>query len=259
MKKILLGLALFGSIASADFIGASVGAGLWQENIDGYVKTGNDINYLNNKSAETDGNIHTGNLGLSDEVKPYVWAKIIHPIPLIPNIRAEYRQYKTSGTGVAVGSLKVFGKDIPLSGRVNTTITINSYDVTAFYELKVGFEAEAGVGINVLDGTTEIKQVSSSNPSSSTASWVAPIPYLYARLETPTILGFSLEAQGKYIDVSSAYYHDYQGALKYHFINTILDLSLAVGYKYQDIYGEDGDNTTDLKFEGAYAELGVRW
>jgi len=252
MKKILLGLALFGSIASADFIGASVGAGLWQENIDGYVKTGNTINYLNKE----DGNPNTGDLKLSNEVKPYVWAKIIHPIPLIPNVRAEYRQYKTSGrNGYVVGSVDFFGSDIKLAGTADTDITINSYDVTAFYELKLFFEVEAGVGVNVLDGTTDMVV----NGTSSSTSWTVPIPYLYARLETPTILGFSLEAQGKYIDVDTAYYHDYQGALKYHFINTILDLSLAVGYKYQDIYGEDGDSATDLKFEGAYAELGVRW
>jgi outer membrane protein len=259
MKRVLLGLALFGSIASADFIGASVGAGMWQENIDGYVKTGDDINYMNKKSAETDGNEHTGNLGLSDEVKPYVWAKIIHPVPLIPNIKAEYRQYDTAGDGIAVGTLKVFGQNISLNGKVHTEITINSYDVTAFYELKLFAEVEAGVGVNVLDGTTKVKQLDSTNPISTETSWIALIPYLYARVETPTILGFSAEAQGKYLDVGSAYYHDYQGALKYHIVNTILDVSLALGYKYQDIYGEDGDNVTNLKFEGAYAELGVRW
>jgi outer membrane protein len=252
MKKLLLGVALAGSLASADFIGASVGAGMWQENIDGYVKSGDDINYLN----KDDGNANTGDLKLSDEIKPYVWAKIIHPIPLIPNVRVEYRQYETTGkNGYAVGSLDFFGSKIRGGAVVDTDITINSYDVTAFYELKVFFEVEAGIGVNVLDGTTDMVV----NGESSSTSWTVPIPYLYARLETPTILGFSLEAQGKYIDVDTAYYHDYQGALKYHFINTILDLSLAVGYKYQDIYGEDGDNTTDLKFEGAYAELGVRW
>ena len=64
MKKLLLGVALAGSLASADFIGASVGAGMWQENIDGYVKSGDDINYLN----KDDGNANTGDLKLSDEI-----------------------------------------------------------------------------------------------------------------------------------------------------------------------------------------------
>jgi len=260
MKKLLLGLAVVGSLANADFIGASVGAGLWQENIDGYVKSGDDTNYMNKKSAETDGNKHTGNLGLSDEVKPYVWAQIIHPIPLIPNVKAEYRQYDTSGTGIVVGSLNFFGSDINVAGVADTSITIDSYDATFFYEFKslltAEFEIEAGFGINVLDGTTEVV-IDKTNKTTTT--WTAPIPYLYGRLATPTIGGFSVEAQAKYIDVGTAYYHDYQGAVKYHLPIPVIDVTLSAGFKTQEIYGEDGDNSTLIKFKGGYAEVGARW
>jgi outer membrane protein len=255
MKKVLLGLALFGTIASADFISASVGAGLWQENIDGYAKSGDDINYMNKKEAETDGNSHTGNLGLSDEVKPYVWAKVIHPIPLIPNVKAEYRQYDTEGTGYAVGSANFFGQNVSLTDRVTTHITIDSYDVTAFYEFKPIIDIEVGVGVNVLDGTTDVK----TSTSHTSVSWTAPIPYLYGRVETPTIMGFSAEAQGKYIDVDTAHYYDYQGGVKLHLPLAFLDMTIGAGYKYQEIYGEDGDDATMLKFEGYYAEVGAKW
>jgi len=251
MKKIVLGLMVAASIASADFIGASVGAGMWQENIDGYVKTGDDINYFN----KDDNNPNTGDLKLSDEVKPYIWAKIIHPVPFIPNVRAEYRQYKTSGkNGNVVGNVEIFGQKLKAGGIVNTDITINSYDVTVFYELKMFAEVEAGIGVNVLDGKTDM-----TGSVNSSTSWTVPIPYLYGRVETPTLLGFSVEAQAKYVDVTDAYYHDYQAALKYHLPTPIIDVSLTVGYKQQEIYGKDGDNETDMKFEGAYAELGARW
>ena len=253
MKKVLLGLALFGSIASADFIGASVGAGLWQENISGYVKSGDYTNYLNKEVSLTD--TKNGNLGLSDEVKPYVWAKIIHPIPLIPNVKAEYRQYDTEGTGYAVGSANFFGQNVSLTDRVTTHITIDSYDVTAFYEFKPIIDIEVGVGVNVLDGTTDVK----TSTSHTSVSWTAPIPYLYGRVETPTIMGFSAEAQGKYIDVDTAHYYDYQGAIKYHLPIPVVDITLSAGYKTQEIYGEDGDNKSLIKFDGAYLEVGARW
>jgi outer membrane protein len=252
MKKLALGLITAISFASADFISASVGAGMWQENIDGYVKTGDDKNYFNKE----DNNPKTGNLKLSDEVKPYVWAKIIHPIPLIPNVRAEYRQYHTTGkNGIAVGSVEIFGEKLTGAGTIDTDITIDSYDVTAFYELKLFFEVEAGIGVNVLDGTTEVV----INGEKSIGNWTVPIPYLYGRVETPTLLGFSIEAQGKYVDVTDAFYHDYQGAIKYHLPIPIIDFTLSAGYKTQEIYGKDGDNETDMKFEGAYLELGARW
>jgi outer membrane protein len=255
MKKLLLGLALAGSLASADFIGTSVGAGMWHQNIGGYAKNGKDINYMNNKAAETDGNIHTGNLGLSDETKPYVWAQIIHPIPVVPNVKLQFTQYDTSGSGIAVGSVKLFGADINLHDRVHTHITIDSYDATFFYELKMFAEVEVGFGVNVLDGNTKV----STSTSSASASWIAPIPYLYARVETPTIMGFSVEAQAKYLSINSAYYHDYQGAVKYHLPTPIVDMSASLGYRSQDIFAKDGGDETKLEFQGAFAELGVRW
>jgi len=91
MKKISLILAgvLAGfSIANADFLSISAGAGIEKQKIDGYVKAGNTKNYFNNKNAEKDGNYNTGNLGLDDKNNPFVWLKVIHPIPFVPNIKS---------------------------------------------------------------------------------------------------------------------------------------------------------------------------
>jgi len=100
MKKISLVLAgiLAGfSFANADFLSISAGAGIEQQKISGYVKNGNTINYFHNKSAETDGNYNTGNLGLKDKNNPFVWLKIIHPIPVVPNIKFQYTKYHSTG------------------------------------------------------------------------------------------------------------------------------------------------------------------
>ncbi len=258
MKKLSLALLLGVAFANADFVGASVGAGMWQENIGGYVKNNGDTNYMNKKSAETDGNTHTGNLGLSDETRPYVWAKIITPIPLIPNMKVQYTRYSTSGTGLAVGNINIFGKTISLSDRVHTTIDINSYDATFFYEFKPEIvDIETGIGVNVLDGETTVTSLTTNQTTK--ASWTQPIPYLYARLETMQIFGISAEGEAKYLDIGSAYYHDYQAALKYHFPTPVIDTTISVGYRYQDIYAEDGSDETELKFDGGFAELGLKW
>jgi outer membrane protein len=256
MKKLAIGLITAISLANADFMGVSVGAGIWQQNISGYAKVGDTINYFNNKAAETDGDNNTGNLGLEDTSNPYVWAQIIHPMPLIPNVKGQFTRYDTSGDGIASGSIKIFGKEINLNNRVHTEMLINSYDLTFFYELKIFAEVEAGFGVNVLDGTTK---VTPQGQDTTTTNWTVPVPYLYARGETPTILGFSVEAQAKYLDIGDAFYHDYQGAIKYHLPSPIIDVTISAGYRSQEIYGEDGDNTTDLKYEGGYLEVGARW
>jgi len=112
MKKISLALLLSGvlSIATADVLSFSAGVGYWQENISGYVKSGNTINYFQNKQAETDGNANTGNFGLKDEKNPYLWIKFIHPIPIIPNIAFQYTKYDSTGYSnyIAGGEIKIF-------------------------------------------------------------------------------------------------------------------------------------------------------
>jgi len=255
VKKLLVGIALAGSLASGDFIGASGGVGIWSQNIDGYVKTGDNINYFNNKSAEKDGDKKTGNLGLSDEQKLYIWAKIIHPIPFIPNLKLQYTQYDTKGKGVATSNFKIFGESISLKDKVETEITIDSYDTTFFYELNpVIADFEGGVGVNILDGKIDVKTALQKESK----DWLVPLPYLYGRVETMNIGGFSVEAQIKYFNISKGHYYDYQGALKYHLFLPV-DISASIGYKKQDIYGEDGDNSTKIKFEGGFVELGVKW
>jgi outer membrane protein len=258
MKKLALSLLVVGSFASADFLSVSAGAGVWQENISGYVKSGDNINYMNNKSAETDGNDKTGNLGLADKVQPYIWAKIIHPIPVIPNVKLQYTRYSTSGDGIVSGDVKIFGRSIAdVNTKAHTDLNINSYDATFFYEIKpVVADIEAGFGVNVLDSYTKVK----TSTDTYSASAIAPIPYLYARAETMQLFGFSIEAQGKYLNVSSkGHYYDYTGALKYHLPFPVLDISASLGYRYQDILGKDGDDETKLQFKGAFAELGVKF
>jgi len=259
MKKILISLIIGTTIASADIIGFSVGAGVWQENISGYVKTGDSINYLNNSSARNDGDNNTGDLGLSDKAQPYVWAKLIHPIPFLPNVKLQYTKYDTSGDGIASANLKIFGKTISANDRVHTTLSIDSYDATFFYEIKpIVADFEVGFGVNVFSGDTSVTSLSTNETSS--ASFTAPLPYLYASVESMSLFGFSANASAKYLNVSSkGHYYDYQGAIKYHFPTPIIDASISIGYKSQDILGKDGDDETNIKFKGAFAQLGVKW
>jgi len=257
MKKLALGLLVAGSFASADFLSISAGAGLWQENISGYVKNGDTINYMNNKAAESDGNSNTGNLGLHNTQQPFVWAKLIQPVPIIPNAKVQYTRYSTSGDGIVSGHLKIFGTDLGnVNTKAHTDLDIDSYDATLFYEIKpVVADLEAGVGLNILDSRSKVRV----NGDTSSSRVIAPIPYLYARAESMHIAGFSIEASGKYLSASLGHYYDYQGAIKYHLPLPLLDISASLGYRSQDMLAKDGGDETKLKFEGAFAEVGVKF
>jgi len=259
MKKIALGVLTAFSLSYADFLSFDMGAGLWQQNIGGYVKKGDDINYFNNKSAENDDDKHTGNLGLKNVTKPYVWAKFIHPMPFVPNLRLQYTRFDTNGDGKAVGSTKIFGMvEVTADANVHTRLAMNSYDTTLFYEFKPIFaDLEAGIGVNILQGYSEVEN--KDNGDTSTGHWITPLPYLYAKVETMPIFGISIEGSARYLDVSAGHYFDYRGGVKYHYKLPILDVTTSAGYRYQDIFGKDGDNETRLRYNGAYAQVGVKW
>jgi len=259
MKKIALGLLTAFSLSQADILSFSMGAGEWQQNIGGYVKKGDDINFFNNKSAEDDGDDHTGNLGLHNQTRPFIWAKIIHPLPFVPNMRLQYTRFDTQGDGKAVSSIKIFGVELSGNANVHTRLAMNSYDATFFYELKPVFaDFEAGIGLNVLQGYSKVENKDTGDTTEG--KWVTPLPYLYASVETTPIFGVSFESSARYLNVSAGHYYDYRGGLKYHLkVPFLVDITTSAGYRYQDILGKDGDDKTILRYNGPYAQIGVKW
>ncbi|WP_456480737.1 TIGR04219 family outer membrane beta-barrel protein [Nautilia sp.] len=277
MKK-LLSIALItaglAGVASADLLSLSAGAGYEQQDISGYVKLNNTVNYFNNASAETDGNNNTGNFGLSDEKNPYVWVKFIHPVPIIPNIKLQYTKYDSSGKSNYVsGNVKIFGDvSIPTAlTNVVTSQTINSYDLTFFYEFKpVVADIEAGFGLDYWQGNTKISGdnavlVGSTVTSTGTKTnidedWSVILPYLYAHVETMKIFGVSFIGDVKWAKAGDNHHYDYQGAVKYTIdIPGPVNPFIKAGYRYKEAYGVDGNNETLLKYKGAFIEIGAKF
>ena len=267
MKKIVLGLTLAASLASADFLSISAGAGEWNQDIDGYIKVGDSINYFDNSSAETDGNDKTGNFGLKTSTNPYVWLKLIHPLPLVPNVKLQYTKYDTTGhSDYIAGGVEIFGDisfDTALT-NADTTQTINSIDATFFYEFKpVVADIEAGFGIDYWKGNTKIYGTAQTTGETKTwvdSDWSVILPYLYAHVETMKVFGVSVLGDIKWGKLGDNHHYDYNGAVKYTFdIVGPVNPFVKVGYRYKEAYGVDGDNETEIKYEGAYAEVGARF
>jgi outer membrane protein len=269
MKRISLSLLCAGLVtfASADLLSISAGVGYSQQKIDGYVKNGDTINYFNNSSAQTDGNKNTGDLGLDDENNPYVWVKFIHPIPILPNIKVQYTKYHSTGhSDWIAGGVEIFG-DVSISTgltNANTKMDINSYDLTLFYEIKPIFaDIEAGFGVDLWKGNTRIEGDTKDLVKKHVVideDWIAPLPYLYANIETMSLFGFSALGYVKWAKAGDNHHYEYLGALKYTIdIFGPVNPFIKVGYKYKEAYGVDGDNETKLKYEGVFAEIGAKF
>ena len=271
MKKIsfiLASLVCGVSFASADFLSFSAGAGYEQQNIDGYVKNGNTINYFAPHSINPAKSI--GTFGLKDENNPYVWAKFIHPIPFIPNIKVQYTKYSSTGYSkyIAANNIKIFGDVAIPTGLTNasTKMDINSYDLALFYEFKpVVADIEAGFGVDYWKGHTKIYGTGKILIVSKTKTWVdsdwsVVLPYLYANVETMQIFGFSAIANVKWAKAGDNHHYDYVGALKYTLdIFGPVNPFIKVGYRYKDVYGVDGSTETKLTYKGVFAEIGAKF
>jgi len=263
MKKLSKALILAGmvSIASADFLSISAGAGYEQQKISGYVKVDNTLNYFG-KVDRYGGN--TGYLGLDDKKNPYVWLKFIHPIPLIPNVKVQYTKYDTTGkSNYIAGNVEIFGDvDIPASlTDAVTSQTVNSLDVTLFYEFKPAVaDLEAGFGVDIWKGNTKIKGSSIAGPVNIDQDWSVVLPYIYAHVETMKFFGVSFLADVKWAKVGDNHHYDYQGAVKYTIdIPGPVNPFIKAGYRYKEAYGVDGDNETLLKYKGAFIEIGAKF
>jgi len=249
------------TFANADFLSISAGAGYEQQKISGYVKNGNTINYFNNSSAETDGNSNTGNLGLEDKNNPYVWIKLIHPIPIIPDVKLQYTKYDSTGhSNYIAGNVEIFGDaNIPTAiTNASTSQTIDSYDLTLFYEFKPVFaDIEAGFGFDYWKGHTKI---TSGTTTYVDSDWSVVLPYVYGNVETMKFFGFSALGYVKWAKAGDNHHYEYMGALKYTIdIFGPVNPFIKVGYKYKEAYGVDGNDETKLQYKGVFAEIGAKF
>jgi outer membrane protein len=262
MKKIsviLAGLLVGATFASADMFSISAGGGVEKQNIGGYVQSGNSKNYFGIKTPQPP---NIGYFGLKDKSHPYFWVKLIHPIPLIPNIKFQYTKYDTTGhSNYIAANIKVFG-DVNINTVLtdaDTAMSINSYDLTLFYEFKpVVADIEIGAGADYWKGKFSIydnitdKYVVNSN-------WSVVLPYIYGRVETAQLFGFSLIGSAKWAKAGNNHHYDFLGAVKYTIdIPGPVNPFIKVGYRFKEAQA-DKDGITKLSYKGAFLEGGFKF
>jgi outer membrane protein len=263
IKKFLLAGGVLATLGFGTLLEVDAGVGLWRQNYDGYVKIGDTKNYFNDSSAEGDGNAKTGNFGLEPDWNFYFYAKVIHPVPILPNLRFQYTKYDAEGkSGYISGNVDVFGVvEIPVAlTNATTTFKVDSYDFTLFYQFSpVVADIEVGAGVDVWDGSLKITGTGTDGKIYTIdRTFVIPLPYLYGRVESMKFYGVSFVGMGKFASFNDNHHYDFMGAVKYTMdLPGFADPYIEVGYRYKDIKGVKSDNETILKTEGIFAEVGM--
>lgn len=236
----LFGLLMTTASVSADTIGFTIGAAMWNHAPNG------DMAY-SESGAATEIDLEK-TLDLSTETEGFFWLAIEHPVPLLPNVRLQRSSINSEGSNSINQSVKFGDTTYNIGDQLDSDISLDQTDVTLYYEvLDNVFSLDLGMNVKVINADLKI----SSSAVKEKASLDIYIPMLYAavRFDLP-LTGAYLGGSGSLIGYSGSSYSDYLLNVGYE---SSLGLGIEGGYRTQRIeLDEVEDISADFQFSGAY-------
>ncbi len=259
MKKLLSTLSLAAAIATtanADFLRVEMGAGGWQQTPSGYVTRTDGDGALSLKGTYTSAE--------KENTEFYVWALFKHPVPIIPNLRAEY--VSLDDEGVVSGTVDA---PIPSVGVITlpaggyATIKTKQYDLIPYYNIldnTFWITLDLGLDIRYVEADATVTDRSNNQEVySDNDSAVIPLVYARGRVQVPGT-GLGVEADVKYITDGDSTVYDVRAKLDYTFdISPVVQPGIEVGYRMQKYDIVDGSDKANLEYKGVYAGVMLRF
>lgn len=169
-----------GSVQADTVFGFYAGAGAWQQDYSGDVASGGAA-------------IDVDELGFDSDTTNFFYAAFEHPIPGLPNVRAQYSELDLDETATLNENINFNGITFPASTEVGTTVDVTQVDAILYYELLDNvFSLDLGIAGRYLNGDMMV----SSSVDDSRVDFEAVMPLLYgkARVDLP-FSGFWLGAE----------------------------------------------------------------
>ena len=239
LKKLTLASLLASSVLYADMIGGEVSVGIYSHTPSGSASY--TLPYMPlNESIDLE-----NDLGWSDAQDVMLKAYFELPLPFVPNVKLAYSNFNQSGEGT-VNSFS-WGGIIGLDGTIDTSLDLQMYDLTAYYELLDNVvEIDAGLTLRYLNGDMDVTPTavfnlpvvpdpSLSAPQSTNIDMWIPLVYGKARFNIPTT-DISLQLEGNGITYQDTTFYDYELSARYTFS---MGLGLEAGYKSMHLDSQD--------------------
>ncbi len=176
---------MLGTGAHADTLfGIYAGVGTWQQSYGGNVTSGTTSVDIEDE------------LGLPDESNNVLYVAIEHPLPLLPNIRAQHADLTVGGTATLTRSIDFNGSTFNVSDDVSTAIDLTQTDAVLYYEVLDNYVSlDLGLAVRMIDGEISVE----STVESAVAEFEGALPMLYAKVRADlpfTGMWVSAELQG---------------------------------------------------------------
>ncbi len=245
MRKTLALLSIISTLSLSDVIGGEINLGYY--------------NHIPNGSAQYKGDVLKLEDGLKfeNEGDIFIKAYIEHPLPIIPNIKIGYTNFKHSGAGTVSDGFTFGDKIFSPNVDIKTNLDLEMYDLTLYYELLDNWlNFDVGVNLKYIDGVLNVKGTNlvTKQLIDESTDFQVPIPMLYGkvRLDVPAT-DLSFQVEGNYVTYDGHTLYDAEAGVRYTFV---LGLGLEAGYKTIKLKLNDIDGLSmDADFSGAYGKL----
>lgn len=241
LRLIALAIAVIPAVAAADFLGFSVGGGVWNSSPEGGFRRTGDPVLVDVKD----------HLLWDTESRGYVSASFEHFVPLIPNVRINLVSLNHSGNGNS--SFTFDGTTY--SGVIDNEMTVDQTDLLLYWELLDNIVSlDFGLNARLLNIDYSIRD---DNGHSITDSASQAVPMLYAMVGASPWFGIMLSAEAYYISAAGNELSDYSAKISY---TTDYFVGFEAGYRSEKIVLDDVDNTVaDLTFKGPFLGAYVKF
>lgn len=219
---------------------------------------------------------------LKKEQQTNYFIAVVHPFPLLPNVRISSTILETTGKTNLTQEFSFGGESFSIDDDINASFNVNYIDYTLYYELfnndlfsfELGLTARDFNGDVTITGSTIIVDNEDDCPETPQGNIcpspagtytptgkiktdeIEPMLYVATNISLP-LAGLSLFAQGDYLLIDDHSLYDYQVALSYGLVDSrVVNLNLTLGYRAVKIEFEDLDNLyTNLEFKGAFVGM----
>jgi len=242
LKTILIFLLIqvfFYSLCIADKASVTFGVASWQQEATGH------LNWQGSNA-----NLETG-FKLDDDAKGFIWLKIEHPVPGLPNIGLVHSKLGASGSGTVSTSFSFGGTTFNVSDSISSSLSLDQTDLIFYYEIidtkKNHFDL--GLLLKYIDGNARAENLTSGLTEEVSFEGVIPMLYANLQIELP-YSGLSFGVEGSAIGYSGNSLSDFRVNVAYR---TKSNLGIELGYRRQAIKLDDLDNfNSDFAFQGVY-------
>ncbi len=261
----ILFLILLTSTLEAGKWQVNAGVGAWSNTSQGNIVHNGNVNLLGMVAKDV---TLTDSMSSSSVMQGYLYVRLLHPIPVIPNIAFEYVESEGDGAISYLGSSASW-LPVNISLHSNTQLNITQYDTLLFYNVvktDFGLVLDLGADVKYMNTQYQVPDLSVNTVGDS----VVPMLYLhgaYAIIKR----GLSVDSDIKYITDGSSTLYDFRAKVAYVLpIQSALKPGVELGYRSQrfqvegessqllgDIFSEKSD--VDVTFSGLYGGVTLKF